>query len=120
LLLINAVAVAAGLALFLRRYQARSVNGRHFYQLLKYGRMQASGLIKKLGIPLRQLIRNDKTLSEEEFMTIPSPRACMTVADLQVGMTEEEVYSVQHEDAVRLSEISGDWNPAHHDEAYAI
>lgn len=43
----------------------------------------------------------------------------MTVADLQVGMTEEKVYSIQYEDAVRLSEISGDWNPAHHDEAYA-
>ena len=52
-------------------------------------------------------------------MTIPSPRACMTVADLQVGMTAEKLYSIQYEDAVRFSEISGDWNPAHHDEAYA-
>ena len=52
-------------------------------------------------------------------MNIPQPEACMTVADLQPGMSAEKQYSISHDDAVTFSKISGDWNPAHHDEAYA-
>jgi 3-hydroxybutyryl-CoA dehydratase len=52
-------------------------------------------------------------------MEIPKPRACMTIEDLQLGMTAEKTYTIEYEDALRFSEISGDWNPAHHDEEYA-
>ena len=52
-------------------------------------------------------------------MDIPKPKGCMTVQDLRVGMSAEKKYSINYEDAVQFSEISGDWNPAHHDEAYA-
>ena len=52
-------------------------------------------------------------------MNIPKPIACLTVDDLEVGMSAEKTYSIDYEDAVKFSEISGDWNPAHHDEAYA-
>ena len=50
---------------------------------------------------------------------IPRPSACLTVADLEVGMSAEKTYTIDHEDAVRFSKLSGDWNPAHHDEDYA-
>ena len=43
----------------------------------------------------------------------------MTVEDLEVGMSTEKNYRIEYEDAVRFSKISGDWNPAHHDEEYA-
>jgi len=52
-------------------------------------------------------------------MEMPKPTACMTIEDLEVGMTIEKEYRIEYEDAVKFSEISGDWNPAHHDEAYA-
>lgn len=52
-------------------------------------------------------------------MNVPQPKACMTVADLQPGMSAEKEYSISHDCAVTFSKISGDWNPAHHDEAYA-
>ncbi len=52
-------------------------------------------------------------------MDIPTPAASLTVADLQIGMSAEKQYSISYEDAVAFSKISGDWNPAHHDEAYA-
>ncbi len=52
-------------------------------------------------------------------MDIPTPAACLTVADLQIGMSTEKEYSISYEDAVAFSKISGDWNPAHHDETYA-
>jgi len=52
-------------------------------------------------------------------MQIPEPRACLTVEDLTVGMSVEKKYSIDYQDAVKFSEISGDWNPAHHDEEYA-
>lgn len=60
----------------------------------------------------------DKT-GGERFMDIPKPIACLTVEELEVGMSAEKTYSIDYEDAVKFSEISGDWNPAHHDEAYA-
>ncbi len=43
----------------------------------------------------------------------------MTVEDLEVGMSAEKSYTIQYQDAVKFSEISGDWNPAHHDQEYA-
>lgn len=52
-------------------------------------------------------------------MGIPKPTGCMTVEDLVVGMSAEKTYRIDYEDAVKFSEISGDWNPAHHDEEYA-
>ncbi|GAA0784018.1 MaoC family dehydratase [Marinobacterium sediminicola] len=52
-------------------------------------------------------------------MERPQPKACMTVADLRIGMSAEKEYSIHYDDAVTFSKISGDWNPAHHDEAYA-
>lgn len=51
--------------------------------------------------------------------TRPSPTGCFTVEDLQVGMSAEKSYTIDYDDVVRFSEISGDWNPAHHDEEYA-
>ncbi|NVK42601.1 MAG: MaoC family dehydratase [Oceanospirillaceae bacterium] len=52
-------------------------------------------------------------------MQIPEPQACLTVDDIKVGMSAEKRYSIDYADTVKFSEISGDWNPAHHDEAYA-
>ena len=43
----------------------------------------------------------------------------MSIDDLEIGMAVEKIYTIRHEDAVKFSEMSGDWNPAHHDEDYA-
>ena len=43
----------------------------------------------------------------------------MSIDDLEIGMSVEKTYTISHEDAVKFSEMSGDWNPAHHDEDYA-
>ena len=48
-----------------------------------------------------------------------TPSACLTIQDLQVGMSAHSEYTIDYEDVVKFSEMSGDWNPAHHDEAYA-
>lgn len=47
------------------------------------------------------------------------PSACYTVEDLKIGMTAEKEYSIRYEDVRKFAELSGDWNPAHHDEDYA-
>ena len=52
-------------------------------------------------------------------MSIPQARKCMSIDDLEIGMSVEKTYTIRHEDAVKFSEMSGDWNPAHHDEGYA-
>lgn len=52
-------------------------------------------------------------------MSIPLPKNCMSIDDLTVGMSAEKTYIISHDDAVKFSELSGDWNPAHHDEDYA-
>lgn len=52
-------------------------------------------------------------------MTIPQPTACLSIDELSIGMRAEKTYSIAHDDAVRFSEMSGDWNPAHHNEDYA-
>ncbi|MFT6218850.1 MAG: 3-hydroxybutyryl-CoA dehydratase [Cycloclasticus pugetii] len=43
----------------------------------------------------------------------------MSIDDLSIGMRKEKTYTIEHEDAVQFSKMSGDWNPAHHDEDYA-
>jgi 3-hydroxybutyryl-CoA dehydratase len=50
---------------------------------------------------------------------LPSPSACLSVDELQVGMSAEKEYVIDYPDVVTFSRISGDWNPAHHDEDYA-
>ena len=52
-------------------------------------------------------------------MTNPRPRACMSLNDLNVGDTFRREYSVTDGDVQKFGEISGDFNPAHFDEAYA-
>ena len=52
-------------------------------------------------------------------MSIPQARNCMSIDDLKIGMSVEKIYTIRHEDAIKFSEMSGDWNPAHHDEDYA-
>ncbi len=52
-------------------------------------------------------------------MSIPLPSNCMSIDDLSIGMRKEKIYTIAHDDAVQFSEMSGDWNPAHHDESYA-
>lgn len=52
-------------------------------------------------------------------MVIPKPRNCMSIDELSLGMRKEKVYTIEHEDAIRFSALSGDWNPAHHDDDYA-
>ncbi|MGB0720981.1 MAG: MaoC family dehydratase [Gammaproteobacteria bacterium] len=49
----------------------------------------------------------------------PAPRACLTVNEVHVGDQAEKTYVIAAGDAVRFAEISGDWNPAHHDPRYA-
>jgi len=52
-------------------------------------------------------------------LSIPQARNCMSIDDLKIGMSVEKIYTIRHEDAIKFSEMSGDWNPAHHDEDYA-
>jgi 3-hydroxybutyryl-CoA dehydratase len=52
-------------------------------------------------------------------MTNPRPRACMSLNDLNVGDTFRLEYSVSDSDVQKFGEISGDFNPAHFNEAYA-
>jgi len=52
-------------------------------------------------------------------MSIPLPTNCMSIDDLSIGMRKEKTYTIEHDDAVQFSKMSGDWNPAHHDEDYA-
>ncbi len=52
-------------------------------------------------------------------MSIPQARNCMSIDDLKIGMSVDKIYTIRHEDAIKFSEMSGDWNPAHHDEDYA-
>jgi len=52
-------------------------------------------------------------------LSIPQARNCMSIDDLKIGMSVDKIYTIRHEDAIKFSEMSGDWNPAHHDEDYA-
>ena len=51
--------------------------------------------------------------------TPEQPRACKTINDVKLGERFVRDYTVTYEDVVKFSEISGDWNPAHHDAEYA-
>jgi 3-hydroxybutyryl-CoA dehydratase len=52
-------------------------------------------------------------------MSNPLPRACMSLDDLKVGDTFRKEYSVSDSDVQKFGEISGDFNPAHFNDAYA-
>ncbi len=47
------------------------------------------------------------------------PRACLTIADLKPGQRFEQPYKITDEDIQKFGEISGDFNPAHFNDAYA-
>ena len=49
----------------------------------------------------------------------PTPRACKTVSEMNVGDRFTVRYEVTDDDLTRFAEISGDWNPAHFDDEYA-
>ena len=51
--------------------------------------------------------------------TPEKPRACKTISELKIGDRFVRDYEVTYDDVVKFSEISGDWNPAHHDPEYA-
>lgn len=52
-------------------------------------------------------------------MTNPLPRACKTLNELEVGDTYRLEYSISDADVQKFAELSGDFNPAHFNEAYA-
>lgn len=52
-------------------------------------------------------------------MTNPKPRNCLTINELSVGMTFKQPYQISESDVQKFGEISGDFNPAHFNEAYA-
>jgi acyl dehydratase len=51
--------------------------------------------------------------------TPEKPRQCLTVADMKVGDRFVRDYTVSYDDVRKFAEISGDWNPVHHDPEYA-
>jgi 3-hydroxybutyryl-CoA dehydratase len=68
----------------------------------------------------------DKSLEIKIMLTktetgnsLPTPSACLSVDELEIGMSAEKEFSIDYTDVVTFSQISGDWNPAHHDEDYA-
>jgi 3-hydroxybutyryl-CoA dehydratase len=50
---------------------------------------------------------------------LEKPRACKTIAEIEVGDRIVVEYEVTDEDLRRFAEISGDWNPVHFDDDYA-
>ncbi len=56
---------------------------------------------------------------EQKMSKISDTANCMTIEDFEVGDTFEKVYQVTYEMVRKFSEISGDWNPVHHDKDYA-
>lgn len=52
-------------------------------------------------------------------MSVPKPRACMTIKDFEVGMKFSQPYRITDEDIQKFGEISGDFNPAHFNDEYA-
>lgn len=47
------------------------------------------------------------------------PRQCLTVDDISVGDRFEKDYTITYDTVKKFSEISGDWNPVHHNPEYA-
>jgi len=52
-------------------------------------------------------------------MANPKPRNCRTIGEIQVGDEFRQPYQVTDADVQKFAEISGDFNPAHFNEAYA-
>jgi 3-hydroxybutyryl-CoA dehydratase len=52
-------------------------------------------------------------------MSNPLPRSCRSIADIQPGDEIRQPYKVTDADVQKFAEISGDFNPAHFNEAYA-
>lgn len=48
------------------------------------------------------------------------PRACKTIDEMQVGDRVEVIYTITEDDLRKFAEISGDWNPLHFDNEYAV
>ena len=46
-------------------------------------------------------------------------RACITIDEMKKGMEFTKEYSVSYDTVKKFAEISGDWNPLHHDPEYA-
>jgi 3-hydroxybutyryl-CoA dehydratase len=54
-----------------------------------------------------------------DAMGNPKPRACMSLDELVLGMEIRHPYEVIDADLRAFAQLSGDWNPAHFDDAYA-
>jgi 3-hydroxybutyryl-CoA dehydratase len=52
-------------------------------------------------------------------MANPKPRKCLTIKEIKVGDTFKQPYMVSDADVQKFAEISGDFNHAHFNEAYA-
>lgn len=52
-------------------------------------------------------------------MTLEKPRNCMSINDIKLGDKFTKEYSVSYDMVRKFAEISGDWNPAHHNAEYA-
>lgn len=52
-------------------------------------------------------------------MTAPKPRNCKTINEINVGDEFRQPYQVTDADVQKFAEISGDFNPAHFNDAYA-
>lgn len=52
-------------------------------------------------------------------MTNPKPQACRTINEIKVGDEYRQPYSITDADIQKFAEISGDFNPAHFNQAYA-
>ena len=52
-------------------------------------------------------------------MTNALPRQCKSIADIKVGDEFRQSYKVTDSDVQKFAEVSGDFNPAHFNEAYA-
>ena len=63
--------------------------------------------------------RKESMTHYETGLALPAPTACHTVEELELGMSVEKKYTIDYDDVCKFSDISGDWNPAHHDEDYA-
>ena len=57
------------------------------------------------------------TLAGENIM--PKPKKCLTIFEITDDERLEFDFEVSYEDVVKFSEVSGDWNPVHHDKEYA-
>ena len=53
-------------------------------------------------------------------MANPLPRACKSINEMNVGEKYRLEYSVSDSDVQKFGEISGDFNPAHFNEEYAM